>query len=73
MPYANRVVASKHILPIDILIARAEARAYLFAIGEFDLAEAADPLQAYAEASGLTDELGQDAVQAILSAAFANV
>lgn len=57
----------------EIFQARAEARAILFAEGVFELHEAVDVLQAYAEASGLVDEISQDAVQAIMSEAFGNV
>jgi hypothetical protein len=59
--------------PLCVLIARAEARALLYAATEFDLPEAVDPLQSYAAESGLVDEIGQDAVQAILAAAFSKV
>jgi hypothetical protein len=52
---------------------RCEARAILFAIGEYDLHEAVDVLQATAEASGLVDEIGQDAVQALMAEAFGRV
>jgi hypothetical protein len=58
--------------PLCVLIARAEARALLYAASEFDLPEAVDPLQSYAEESGLVDEIGQD-VQSILAAAFSKV
>jgi hypothetical protein len=58
--------------PIDVLELRAWARAYLRSIGEFDgIPEAVDPLQAFAVASGLVDEIGQDAVQKILADVFA--
>jgi len=53
-----------------IFIARAEARAILWQCGEFDLHEAVDVLQAAAETGGLVDEIGQDAVQAIIAEAF---
>jgi hypothetical protein len=56
--------------PLDIFIARAEARAMLWEAGEFDLHEAVDKLQADAERDSLVDEIGQDAVQAILAKAF---
>jgi hypothetical protein len=56
--------------PVDAFRARAEARAYLFAIGEYSLHEAVDGLQADAEASGLFDHIGQDAVQQIMADAF---
>jgi hypothetical protein len=45
----------------------------LYAASDFDLPEAVDPLQAYAEESGLLDEIGQDGVQAILAVAFSKV
>ena len=59
--------------PLCVLITRAEARALLYAASKFDLPEAVDPLQAYAVQSGLVDAIGQDAVQAILAAAFLKV
>jgi hypothetical protein len=52
---------------------RCEARAILFAAGEYDLHDAVDVLQAAAEASGLVDEIGQDAVQTIMAEAFGRV
>jgi hypothetical protein len=59
--------------PIDVLKLRAWARARLWRIGEFDLHEAIDALQAAAAEYGLVESIGQDAVQEILSAAFAQV
>jgi len=59
--------------PLEVFVARAEARAMLWAAYEFDLHEAVDVLQRDAERDGLVDELGQDAVQAILSRAFRRV
>lgn len=56
--------------PLAVFIARAEARALLWQAGEYDLHEAVDELQAAAERDGLVAELGQDAIQAILAAAF---
>lgn len=56
--------------PIDVLGARAEARAYLFAIGDMEIADAVDELQDYAFRVGLVRDIGQDAVQAIIAAAF---
>jgi hypothetical protein len=58
--------------PLCVLIARAEARALLYAATEFDLPEAADPLQSYAAESGLVDEIGQDAVQSNFGCCFFN-
>jgi hypothetical protein len=46
------------------------ARAFLWSIGEYDLHEAVDALQADAVRDGLIDRVGQDAVQAILADAF---
>jgi hypothetical protein len=59
--------------PLAILETRAQVRAYLVVVGEYDLHDAVDGLQAYAERSGLVAELGQDRVQAILAAAFGPV
>jgi hypothetical protein len=56
--------------PLKIFELRCWARAYLWAACEFDLNEAVDVLQADAERDGLVNELGQDRVQQILSAAF---
>jgi hypothetical protein len=56
-----------------IFTSRCEARAVLYAAREFDLHEAVDVLQAHALASGLVDEIGQDAVQAIISEPFGRV
>ena len=54
--------------PLAVFIARAEARAQLYAAGE-----PVDVLQATAVASGLVAELGQDEVQQIISEAFRKV
>lgn len=56
---------------IAVLRERAEARATLVANGLMDLQAAVDGMQETAAAQGLVDELGQDAVQAIMAAAFA--
>ena len=58
--------------PLDVLELRAWARAYLWSIGEINtIPTALDPLQDFAERSGLVEELGQDRVQQILADAFA--
>jgi hypothetical protein len=57
--------------PVKVFIARAEARALLWAAGEFDLHEAVDKLQADAERDGLVVAIGQDEVQAIINKALA--
>jgi len=56
--------------PVEAFRARCEARAYLFSIGELDLHEAVDVLQADAERTGLLELIGQDEVQRIMSDAF---
>jgi hypothetical protein len=57
---------------LDVFIARAEARALLWSVGEFaNLTEAVDVLWHDAERDGLIERIGQDAVQAILAHAFA--
>jgi hypothetical protein len=58
---------------LDIFTARCEARAMLFAIGDYTLHDAVDALQAAAVESGLVGEIGQDAVQEIMARAFAKV
>jgi hypothetical protein len=59
--------------PVTVFIARTEARALLWAAGEFDLHEAVDKLQADAERDGLVAAIGQDEVQRIIAEAFALV
>jgi hypothetical protein len=59
--------------PVAVFIARAEARALLFAAGEFDLHTAVDVLQADAERDGIVAAIGQDEVQRIIAEAFAAV
>lgn len=56
----------------DVLILRAEARATLWRAGEYELSEAVDELQAWAQRVGLIDEIGQNDVQEILATAFAD-
>jgi hypothetical protein len=55
---------------LDCFVARADTRAFLWAIGEYEIAEAIDVLQHDAERDGLIKRLGRDAIQAILAAAF---
>ena len=47
-----------------------EARAYHYGQGELTGIEAVDRLQDWALTRGLIDRIGQDAVQAIMAAAF---
>lgn len=58
--------------PVDVFRARADARALLWRAGEYTLHEAVDVLQADAQRQGLVAKIGQDAVQEILAAAFAD-
>ena len=61
---------SFYVEPLLAFVARAEARAMLFAAGELDLHGAVDGLQSAAERDGLVDHIGQHAVQEIVAAAF---
>jgi hypothetical protein len=65
--------ATQRVPLLDAFCERAEARAYLFHVGEYSLTEAVDVLQADAVRSGLVAEIGQDGVQAIIAQAFARV
>ena len=57
--------------PLDILRARCEARAYLYAAGEIaDLQDAVDALQDHAKRHDLIDRYGQDAMQRVIADAF---
>jgi hypothetical protein len=74
---SERLADRRHsISPLDpaaALKARCEARALLYHAGELTLHEAVDGLQQAAEESGLTQSIGQDAVQHIMADAFAVV
>lgn len=59
--------------PTEVFTARCQARAILFEVGEFDLHEAVDVLQAAAVASSLVYELGQDFVRQLMAEAFASI
>jgi hypothetical protein len=59
---------------LEVFRARASARAHLYASGDIpDLHAAVDALQEHAERHGLVAEIGQDAVQWIISEAFGPV
>jgi hypothetical protein len=61
-------------LSSSVLQLRSWARHTLLLEGEIpNLPEAVDPLQAFAERSGLVERIGQDATQAILSKHFQGV
>ena len=55
---------------IVVFKVRCEAKAMLVADGELELPKAVDELQRAAVALGLDQEIGQDAVQAIMADAF---
>jgi hypothetical protein len=57
--------------PVAVFVARAEARALLWAAGEIDLHTAVDELWADAERDGLVAKLGIDKMQRLLADAFA--
>jgi hypothetical protein len=59
--------------PVEVFIARCDARAMLYAACELELHEAVDVLQAAAVATGVVDSIGQDEVQRIMADAFAPV
>jgi hypothetical protein len=52
---------------LDMFWACCEARAHLYAVGELDLHDAVDVLQEHAVRHGLVAEIGEDAVQAIIT------
>jgi hypothetical protein len=64
------VGCQQYIDPLDAFYELASARAYLWSVAEYELAEAVDALQANAVRYGLIGRIGQDAVQAILADAF---
>jgi hypothetical protein len=66
-------VAAARVDPFKVFIARAEARALLYAIGEFSLHESVDVLQRDAERDGLVAQLGEDCIQGIIASAFGSV
>jgi hypothetical protein len=53
--------------------ARCDARAFLVAAGEMELAEAVDGLQESAVACGLVGRIGQDRVQSIMARHFGQI
>lgn len=62
--------AIKKVDPLKCFAARANVRAYLWSIGELDLIEAVDALQAAAVRDGLIQRVGQDEIQAMIADAF---
>ena len=77
--WQRRATAKQPRPRVDLLkafFARADARAYLWHVGELSLHDAVDRLQDHAERDDLAERLttdkqdGRDAVQAIMAAAF---
>jgi hypothetical protein len=66
----GNVIATGQIDPLTALIVRADARAFLWSVGEYTKHEAVDLLQRDAERDGLIALHGQDAIQQILARAF---
>lgn len=58
------------VFSLDVFEARCDARALLCCEGMIDLHLAVDELQDAAEQGGLVKDIGQDAVQAIMSQSF---
>jgi hypothetical protein len=76
MSARDRAAPGRAAAPISTLEqfrARCAVVASRYAIGKIDLIEAVDTLQDFAFTRGLVDEIGQDEVQAILSAASASM
>jgi hypothetical protein len=57
--------------PVEVFRLRCASRAKLWHTGQIDLHSAVDELQYSAEASGLIEAIGQDAVQGLMVEAFA--
>jgi hypothetical protein len=68
-PAINRATSPPAPDPLDALELRAECRALLWAIGEYTLHEAVDPLAEFAARAGLDPDLAQK----ILARAFSRV
>jgi hypothetical protein len=64
------VVTEKQVDVLHAFIERANARAYLWSIGKYELHEAVDQLEADARRDGLNERIGIDGVQQILAEAF---
>jgi NADH:ubiquinone oxidoreductase subunit B-like Fe-S oxidoreductase len=56
--------------PLDVFLARCEARASLVAHGLHDLQDSVDTLQQAAVEQGLVKQYGQDEIQWLMSEAF---
>src|SRR5262245_23588166 len=71
MTAAARILPAARPSALAVFIARAEARAQLWHVGELDLHDAVDELWHAAERDGLVAQLGADKAQEILADAFA--
>jgi hypothetical protein len=70
---AAREISTNQIPAVEIFGLRCEARAILVEACVYDLQDAVDKLQDDAVLTGLVDDIGQDAVQAMMARAFAIV
>jgi hypothetical protein len=70
-PIRKPLVAEEEVRADAVVRLRCHSRAKLWHDGEIDLHSAVDELQHPAEASGLIDAVGQDAVQGLMVEAFA--
>ena len=72
-PVRKPLVAEEEVRadPVEVFRLRCHSRAKLWHDGEIDLHSAVDELQHSAEASGLIDAIGPDAVQGLMVEAFA--
>jgi hypothetical protein len=74
MSATARAIPMAWLVPnLEGLTTRTRTARYLFRYGYLDLISAVDQLQGYAERTGLVREIVQDAVQAIIAAAFERV
>src|SRR6516164_3052884 len=71
-PVRKPLVAEEEVRadPVEVFRLRCHSRAKLWHTGQIDLHSAVDELQHSAEASGLIDAIGQDAVQGLMVEAF---
>jgi hypothetical protein len=67
---AALAVVERRVDLLTAFTARAQARAYLWSIGEYEMAEAVDVLQHDAKRDGLLEQYGQDAIEKIIADAF---
>ena len=70
-PVRKPVVVGEARDPVEVFRLRCASRAKLWHTGQIDLHSGVDELQHSAEASGLIDAIGQDAVQGLMVEAFA--